>query len=127
MTFPTTPKQEPLNQTVGNVTIEGRVFVSGQDEDGVSVSVVQFPTGGNYNVDGALKGAISGAATASGGTITEQREDRFQGRPARTATIHAKGTDIYIEAAFDTSRLVGIVGAPRPAYDAALASFKFLP
>jgi hypothetical protein len=115
MNFPKAPQQTPLNQAVEGVTINGRVFST----DTVAVSVVQLPENQEINV--------TGAASGTKGTITEQHAETFQGRPAREGSLMVKGQPTFVEAFVDGHRLYGITATPQDSFDAAKASFMFLP
>lgn len=122
--FPSEPKQQALNQTVSGVKINGRIFEGTAGDVDTAVSVVEFPAGQSINVDGALRGAITGGASSANGTIVEQHAETFQGHQARQGTIRVQGTKLYyIEAFVAGNRLYNIIGTPRSDFDAAKASF----
>jgi hypothetical protein len=127
MTFPDEPQQQDLQQAVKGVKIDGRLFEATSGTSDVAVTVVKFPAGQDVDVDGALTGAISGAAANTGGKVLEEHAETFQGRRARQGTVQAKGQTVYIEGVFDQNRLYGIIGSPRESFDDAKASFQFLP
>ncbi|HSP38120.1 MAG TPA: hypothetical protein VLR26_10235 [Frankiaceae bacterium] len=70
---------------------------------------------------------MTGGAKTSGGTVTEQHADTFQGRQAREATIHvpSANADYHLEAFIDGTRLYNIVADPQSRFDSAKASFTF--